>query len=465
MRCTSGENLVNVPGDIAADGVDTPVVPGGAGPGGENHHAVPSVGVVGDAVVDAVRAAGVVEEAAAAVDILLVAERVALDERAGLLRGAGDAQGRLHHLHRLGGEHPQSLADAVAREDGHQLGQIGGGDGEAAGEEAARGPGGGGGESQGLLGADGALHPAAVVVEGGEKVGVADAPALKGGVDIQAAEDTPGHNVVHHLARSLLQGHAQHGEGVVIIAPGADGVGLDAAEAGAAGEPAPDLGVLPGHAVPRQKDGGGVGENGPQGDGGVGVIGISHPAAPVGPQVLVQVYHALLPKAHGPHGQRHLGQGGHPQFVVCRHGVAVFGCDKGAAGVVIGTELVAGGPAPGIGAGDRAALHHGHLDAHCAVLPRRGVHRGLDFFMMVPAGAGDGSDAAGGDFAGHALGLAIGQKTHQGLGELAPGDADVGAEGEARKAAENPGAHRPGQGRFGGVRRQGGVVKGLQVSG
>ena len=76
--CLLPDHIVQVLRNLPADSVDTLAVLGAAGTGGEDHHGVSGFGVVGQQVIDAVAAAGVVIEPLPAVEAVPPAQRQAL---------------------------------------------------------------------------------------------------------------------------------------------------------------------------------------------------------------------------------------------------------------------------------------------------------------------------------------------------------------------------------------------------
>ena len=215
-----------------------------------------------------------------------------------------------------------------------------------------------------------------MAVVGHQQVGAVDLAAFKGGVNAQRRPDALAQNVVHHLTGGQLQRHAQHAVGVVIIVEGADDAGGGAGEAAVV-----QLGlhgrVITGHIVAVADDGGGMVQKRADGDGNVGIGGVSDgAAAPVGLNTGVQLHDILRFQRHGGHAYRHLGDGGDTNFVVGGHGGGVL-C----------------GPAVGIGVGHFAVLNNGHLQTDGAVLFGGGIHSGLQRFVIGTAGAGNISAA------------------------------------------------------------------------
>ena len=140
----------------------------------------------------------------------------------------------------------------------------------------------------------------------------------------------------------------------------------------------------------------------------VRVLGIFYLKAPVFADAPIQIHLSLLAEGHSRQPHRHLGEGGHPHFVVGGHGIAV-----------------PRGPAVGEGIRHLPIFHHGHLDANGPILLCRRLHRLLNGVVAVLGGVGDGAG-----------GLAVkdlrrqrvlpGAEPGEDLGHLPPGHREAG---------------------------------------
>ena len=180
-------------------------------------------------------------------------------------------------------------------------------------------------------------------------------------------------------------------------------------------------------------DRGGMAQQGADGNGYIGVTGVPGLDAPNGADVVVQINDPLLPQEHSRHANRHLGDGGNPDFVVRRHG-----------------GLVLGGPAVGVCIHQPAVFHHRHLESNSAVLGGGGVNEELGFFVEFLAERdGDAGAHLGSQPLGHRLAGVIGGEGHQYLGQLCPGDRQAGVDAVRDHAGEEavfqgPGHRLPG---------------------